>query len=88
MAPPGSGWIPFIKLLFGFALLAALAVLAAIMALGKVKAADSFGLDIVLGGLLTLSGGFAGWAFQHSHTHQARPPESESLEEPTHNADA
>lgn len=67
MAPPDSRWVPFIKFLFGFVILLVLAVLAAIIALGKVKAADSFGLDIVLGGLLTLSGGFAGWAFRDSH---------------------
>jgi hypothetical protein len=64
MAAPDPGWMPFAKLLFGFLILIVLAGLAAIIALGHVKAESSFGLDIILGGLLTLSGGFAGWAFR------------------------
>lgn len=61
---PDPGWLPFLKLIFGFCLLIVLAALAAIIALGKVEAASSFGLDIILGGLLTLSGGFVQWAFR------------------------
>jgi hypothetical protein len=51
------------KAIFGFALLMVIASLAAIIALGKVEAGTSFGLDIILGCLTTLSGGFAAWAF-------------------------
>jgi hypothetical protein len=64
MAAPDEGWLPFVKIMFGFFLLVVLAGLSAIIALGHVKAESSFGLDIILGGLLTLSGGFAGWAFR------------------------
>jgi hypothetical protein len=56
--------MPFVKIMFGFFILSVLASLAIIIALGKVHAESSFGLDIILGGLLTLSGGFAGWAFR------------------------
>jgi hypothetical protein len=56
--------MPFVKIGFGFALLLVLAILAVCIALGTVRADTSFGLNIILGGLLTLSGGFAGWAFQ------------------------
>ena len=51
------------KMMFGFALLTVLAALAAIIALGKVEMSTSYGLNIVLGALCTLSGGFAQWAF-------------------------
>jgi thiol:disulfide interchange protein len=64
MAAPDAGWMPFVKIAFGFALLLVLAILAALIALGNVRAESSFGLNIILGGLLTLSGGFAGWAFR------------------------
>jgi thiol:disulfide interchange protein len=64
MGAPDPGWMPFVKLMFGFFILAVLAGLATIIAIGKIKAETSFGLDIILGGLLTLSGGFAGWAFR------------------------
>lgn len=49
--------------MFGFALLVVIAALAAIIALGKVEPKTSYGLDIILGCLTTLSGGFAAWAF-------------------------
>jgi hypothetical protein len=61
---PDPEWIPFLKVLFGFLLVVILAILAAIIALGKVDAATSFGLDIILGGLMVLCGGFAQWAFR------------------------
>ncbi len=51
------------RMVFGFGLLMILAFLAAILALGKVHMETSYGLDIVLGSLTTLSGGFAQWAF-------------------------
>ena len=70
---PDPAWMPFIKLVFGFFVLISLAVLAAIIALGDVKAEKSFGLDIILGGLLTLAGGFAQWAFGDSHREVEKP---------------
>ena len=63
---PDPRWLPFGKLLFGLLLLLILAVLSAIIALGKVEASTSHGLDTLLGGLLTLSGGFANWCFKTS----------------------
>ena len=55
--------MPILKMIFGYMLLVLLAVLAAIIALGKVHQETSFGLSEILGGLLVLSGGFAHWAF-------------------------
>jgi len=51
------------RIIFGFCLLLAVAILAGIIALGKVEQATSHGLDIVLGCLATLAGGFSNWAF-------------------------
>lgn len=51
------------RMIFGFAILAATFLLAAVISLGKVEQQSSYGLDIVLGSLATLSGGFAQWAF-------------------------
>jgi hypothetical protein len=61
---PDPAWLPFLKVIFGFVIVLVLALLAMIIALSKVHAVESYGLDIILGGLLTLSGGFAGWAFR------------------------
>ena len=44
------------RMIFGFALLLIIAVLAAIISLGKVDQSSSYGLDIVLGSLATLAG--------------------------------
>jgi len=52
-----------LKMIYGFAILASLVILASIIALGKVEQATSHGLEIVLGALAVLSGGFAQWAF-------------------------
>jgi hypothetical protein len=52
-----------LKMWFGFALLVILAILAALVALGKVEESSSYGLSQILGGLLVLAGGFAQWAF-------------------------
>lgn len=60
---PDRGWLDFLKVTFGFLLVLTIASLAALIALGKVEQQTSFGLDIILGGLLTLTGGFANWAF-------------------------
>jgi thiol:disulfide interchange protein len=87
MRAPDPGWLPYVKIMFGFFLLLVLAGLSAIIALGHVKAETSFGLDIILGGLLTLSGGFAGWAFRDSR-HTGKPDEinqtGEEAEEQAH----
>lgn len=74
---PNPGWMPFVKILFGFFILLVLAVLAALIALGSVRAESSFGLNIILGGLLTLSGGFASWAFRGS---TGKPDETEEID--------
>jgi hypothetical protein len=57
-----------LKMLFGFLLLFVTAALAGIIALGKVEQESSYGLPEILGGLLTLSGGFANWAFGESRS--------------------
>ncbi len=51
------------KAMFGFALLITIGSLAAIIAMGKVMEESSYGLQIILGCITTLSGGFAAWAF-------------------------
>lgn len=60
---PDVKWLPFLKLLLGFLLLAVLAGLAIVIGLGKVEQTTSFGLQEILGGLLVLSGGFTQWCF-------------------------
>jgi len=60
---PNNGWLPFLKMLFGFLLMLILASLAGIIAIGHVHMDTSYGLDIILGGLIALSGGFVQWAF-------------------------
>ena len=51
------------KAAFGFALLLVIAGLALAIAIGHVEEKTSFGLQIILGCLTTISGGFAAWAF-------------------------
>lgn len=63
MNAPDPEWLPFLKMVFGFLLLVMLTALAVVIALGKVEQNTSHGLDDILGGLLTLSGGFVVWAF-------------------------
>lgn len=70
---PDIRWLPFMKMIFGIILLLILAGLSAIIALGKVESSTSHGLDTLLGGLLTLSGGFAHWAFQTKRNDDRRP---------------
>jgi len=70
--------MPILKMIFGYMLLVLLAILATIIALGKVSQDTSFGLSEILGGLLVLSGGFAHWAFGEP----ARSPQSESSQPP------
>ena len=51
------------KAAFGFMLLLVIAGLALAIAIGHVEEKTSFGLQIILGCLTTISGGFAAWAF-------------------------
>ncbi len=51
------------RMIFGFCILALLAALASIIAIGHVEEKTSFGLQVVLGSLSSLAGGFAQWAF-------------------------
>jgi hypothetical protein len=51
------------KAAFGFALLFVIAALGMTISLGKVMQESSYGLQIILGCITTLSGGFAAWAF-------------------------
>ena len=60
---PDPGWLPFLKMVFGFLLLSMLAILAGLIALGKVHQESSFGLEGIIGGLTALAGGFVNWAF-------------------------
>lgn len=52
------------RMVYGFALLAILAVLATVFALGKVEQQSSYGLMPIVTSLATLAGGFTQWAFQ------------------------
>jgi len=52
-----------LKIIFGFALVFMLSILAAILSLGHVEQTTSFGLQDILGGLLVLSGSYGQWAF-------------------------
>lgn len=52
-----------LKMIFGFTVLLELGVLAAIVGLGTVRMETSYGLNIILGSLATLAGGFCQWAF-------------------------
>jgi hypothetical protein len=51
------------RMALGFCVLLVLAVLAIVIALGKVEQQTSAGLNIVLGALAVLSGQFSQWAF-------------------------
>jgi hypothetical protein len=53
------------RILFGFAVLSVVCLLAVVIALGKVHQESSFGLDVVLGCLTTMAGGFTVWAFSN-----------------------
>lgn len=52
------------RMFFGFGILFIVFVLAVVIAIGKVEMQTSYGLNIVLGCLATLSGAFANWAFR------------------------
>jgi hypothetical protein len=51
------------KMAFGYLLLLLLGGLILTIALGRVHAESSYGLDQLIGGLLVIAGGFAHWAF-------------------------
>lgn len=61
---PNRDWLDFMKLAFGFVLLLILGGLAGAIGLGHVEEKSSYGLNIILGGLLTLSGAFTAWCFE------------------------
>lgn len=61
-----------LKMLYGFVLLILLAVLAAVIALGKVEQSTSYGLLPIITALATLSGSFANWAFGESRTEKKK----------------
>ncbi len=60
------------RMIFGFALLAVIVSLAVVIALGKVEKDTSHGLELLLGCLATLSGGFAQWAFSGGSVEKGR----------------
>lgn len=61
--PPDQGWIPFLKLLYGFFVTALIVGLALAVALGKVNKDTSYGLDGIVAGLSFLLAQFAQRAF-------------------------
>lgn len=65
---PDHGWLPFLKMLFGFAALATLAAFCVaafcvIIAVGNVSEQTSYGLMPIITCLAALCGGFTQWAF-------------------------
>ena len=80
---PDPGWLPYLKMTFGFLLLLMLAILAAIIALGKVEQLTSHGLEGIIGGLTALAGGFVNWAFtaDKSSSDQTATPKEASTQE-------
>jgi hypothetical protein len=63
MPDPPDVRLAFLKMVFGFMLLIALVVLAALIAMGRVEQTSSYGLEGIIGGLTALAGGFVNWAF-------------------------
>lgn len=57
------GWMPFIKIAFGFALLLVLGAITIVIGVGNVKAETSFGLGVALGTLGSVATGWSTWAF-------------------------
>lgn len=58
------------RMMFGFCLLAILALLAGVIALGHVEEKTSFGLQYILGAISALAGGFCQWAFSKTPDEQ------------------
>jgi hypothetical protein len=65
------------RMTFGFLLLLMVTLLATLLALGKVHQETSYGLEIVLGSLSTMSGMFAQWAFSEPRHPEYRELKSE-----------
>lgn len=59
--PVHPSWLPVLKMCFGMLLLSIIGFLCVMIALGRVEEATSYGLNIVLGCLTTLAGGFVTW---------------------------
>lgn len=51
--------------IFGFSLLLIIGFLSARVAFHEVKQDTSYGLDILLGGLINMAGAFTNWAFSN-----------------------
>ncbi len=64
------------RMMFGFGVLLAIMILALIIALGKVEQQSSYGLEIVLGMLGPLAGGFGQWAFSKANDKSETPPKT------------
>lgn len=60
---PDPGWLPYVKMVYGFLVLLTLVALATVIALGKVEMKTSFGLEGIISALGVLAGMFAQWAF-------------------------
>lgn len=60
------------RMVFGFGVLLVMATLAGAIALGKVHQESSFGLQYLLGGLNTLAGVWATWAFNNKENSNGR----------------
>jgi len=56
-----------LRLIFGYFIFAAIVVLAALIALGKVSKDSSYGLDFLLGAITLMAGGWTQWAFSKDH---------------------
>jgi hypothetical protein len=61
--PPHPGWLPILKMGFGYLAMLTLVVLAATIAIGNVQENTSHGLMPIITTLSTLAGGFSQWAF-------------------------
>jgi hypothetical protein len=72
--------LDYFKMVFGFALLAILAWLAAEIALGKVEEATSHGLMPIVTTLATLGGGFSQWAFGTPWGRQMERPADKNID--------
>lgn len=71
----------FLGFVIGMFLTFEFGILALAIALGQVKAETSYGLGMVIGGLNTSIGAFAGWAFSTGHSQRAVfPPDEEPAE--------
>lgn len=70
-----------LKMLFGFALLAALTGLGFATSLGHVHQDASYGFDFILGTFTTMGGAFSGWAFGTAAAARKQPQTGGESEE-------